>query len=54
MIGTPAIATQHLTAEIVVLVGQKPQACTFRSDSSQDAFWSCGAKTSASLRQIEI
>ena len=37
-LASPAIATQHLAAESVVLVGIEPQARMFRSDPSHDAF----------------
>jgi hypothetical protein len=35
---SPVVTTQHLVAEIVVLVGLEPQACTFQSDPIHDAF----------------
>ena len=37
-LASPAVATQHLVAQTVVLVGIEPQAYMFRSDSSHDAF----------------
>ena len=37
-LASPAVATQHLVAQTVVLVGIEPQACVFRSDPSHDAF----------------
>jgi hypothetical protein len=37
-LASPAVATQHLVAEVVVVVGIESQSCMFRSDSSHDAF----------------
>ena len=37
-LASPAVAMQHLVAQIVVLAGLEPQRCTFRSDPSYNAF----------------
>jgi len=37
-LASPAVATQHLVAKIVVLLGIEPHGCRFRSDPVHDAF----------------
>ena len=37
-LASPAVATQHLMAQTVVLFGIQPQACMLRSEHSHDAF----------------
>jgi hypothetical protein len=37
-LATPAVATQHLLAQTVIVIGIEPQAHMFWSDSSHDAF----------------
>jgi len=37
-LASPAVATQHLVAETVVLIGLEPHGCTLWLDPIQDAF----------------
>jgi len=37
-LASPAVTTEHLVTQTVVLVGIEPQACMLRSEPSHDAF----------------
>jgi len=55
-LASPAVATQHLTAQIVVLVGIEPQAGVFWSDASHDTFsvtWCRNVRFSSPGRKLK-